>query len=133
MRVNTNILSSTCDNNAEICPAKILNKFTKTKNKRCPVSGCNLTNQDLFVSIEQKMIDTMLSCDLLTYCKEDNVKIILLISDDTDFFPPLVLGSTFNSNNHKKISLAIRNELLLDNYKAILNPFNVEIKIHKYE
>lgn len=133
IRVKSNIMTATCDENAEICPAKILNKFTKSKGKKCSVSGCNLTNQDIFISIEQKMIDTMLSCDFLTFCKEEFVKYILLISDDTDFFPPLALGSSYIVNSEKLVSLSIQNELLFESYKELFSPFNVNIKIKNYE
>jgi hypothetical protein len=133
LKVNTNLLTSICEENKNVCPAKILNKFTKSKNRICSVPGCTTKNKNVFISIEQKMVDTMLSCDLISFCNEIDIKYILLFSDDTDFFPPLALGSHIISESDKKITLAIKNALLLDNYKEILEPFNVEIIPHNYE
>lgn len=67
------------------------------KNGRCPTSGCNVTNSDLVYRHEQKIVDTMLTCDIL-FCAMRSYSFLLLISEDDDFLPPirtaLLRGST---------------------------------------
>lgn len=64
---------------------------------KCPVAGCNIPNNDLVYRSEQKIVDTMLTCDLL-YFSMQNYDYIMLISGDDDFLPPirtaLIRGST---------------------------------------
>ncbi|WP_370617676.1 hypothetical protein [Mumia sp. Pv 4-285] len=39
------------------------------------------------------MVDTMLSCDLLQASLDSAIGTILVVSDDTDFIPPLVAAA----------------------------------------
>ena len=53
----------------------------------CPKQGCKVGHADLVYRHEQKLVDTMLACDLIYAANQ--VDHIALVSDDDDFLPPL--------------------------------------------
>lgn len=68
------------------CMLPLMNTLIKTG--RCPKSECSAIGQNLVYRHEQKLVDTMLSCDLIHGggIQYDGV---VLISGDDDFLPPL--------------------------------------------
>jgi uncharacterized LabA/DUF88 family protein len=55
---------------------------------KCPKQGCNGGGLNLIYRHEQKIVDTMLSCDLIHAASKSHDKVILISGDD-DFLPPL--------------------------------------------
>lgn len=131
LRINTEALTKKCIENKEHCPVKIMQKFTKKKNKLCSVEGCSNKNENVFISYEQKMIDTMLACDLITISEKPIYTKIVLISNDTDFFPAIALSSLKKELN-QEIVVAINNEYNFDKYNLILSQFGINVKLHDY-
>jgi hypothetical protein len=68
------------------CALISMKKLLKTG--KCPRAGCMITADDLVFREEQKIVDTMLTCDLI-YAASDGVSHIALVSGDDDFLPPL--------------------------------------------
>lgn len=68
------------------CVLPLMKKLISNGN--CPKQGCGVTASDLVYRHEQKIVDTMLSCDLIHAANEGANKIILVSGDD-DFIPPL--------------------------------------------
>lgn len=68
------------------CPIPIVQKLLRTGT--CPTNGCTTGNKKLLYRNEQKIVDTMLTCDLL-YLSQQQYNEILLISQDDDFLPPI--------------------------------------------
>jgi uncharacterized LabA/DUF88 family protein len=68
------------------CSLQVAKNLLRTG--RCPSNGCSVTRADLVYRNEQKIVDTMLTCDLLYYSKLEYDH-IMLISGDDDFLPPL--------------------------------------------
>ncbi len=68
------------------CILPIVRKFIKTGN--CPKDECGATCSNLIYRNEQKIVDTMLSCDLI-FSGAKSSGAICLISGDDDFLPPL--------------------------------------------
>lgn len=68
------------------CVLPLMKKLISKGN--CPKQGCGVTASDLVYRHEQKIVDTMLSCDLIHAANEDTNRIILVSGDD-DFIPPL--------------------------------------------
>jgi len=68
------------------CVLPMIKKFLNKGS--CPKPGCKVANDNLIYRQEQKLVDTMLSCDLIHAAYEEDYKIILISSDD-DFLPPL--------------------------------------------
>jgi uncharacterized LabA/DUF88 family protein len=54
----------------------------------CPKAGCTVTNCDLVYRHEQKIVDTMLTCDLIHAVDRVSGRVVLVSGDD-DFLPPL--------------------------------------------
>lgn len=55
---------------------------------QCPKAGCNVVVGDLVYRHEQKIVDTMLACDLV-YAADRGHDRVVLVSGDDDFLPPL--------------------------------------------
>lgn len=126
LRINQEKLSQTCHDNSAICPIKLLNNFTKHKGKKCAVPGCENGHGDVFLTREQKMVDTIIACDLMYCCNEQNISNVQLISDDIDHIPALI-DSSSNSNPTGKYSIVMRNQKTLDTYSEIFQQFNINI------
>lgn len=91
IRVETAGLAN-CRNNKAYCPTRALSHFSRSPNTPCPVDGCSLTARDVFFRREQKMVDTMLACDILWLALQDDCGGILVCSNDVDVVPPLVVA-----------------------------------------
>lgn len=89
--VNRNVERTNCSNNKQNCPVEILIKFTKSRNRICNVPGCTIQNQQVFIQYGQKMVDTMMACDILTYGEEEDTGCIFVLTDDVDLFPSMTL------------------------------------------
>ena len=91
------------------------------KSGKCPVSSCSVTADDLIYRHEQKIVDTMLTCDMV-YAPTQNYGHLILVSSDDDFLPPLrtvLLRGTpvarFHPHpNRNRIPLGIRGTQLTD-------------------
>lgn len=68
------------------CVLPLMKKLLKNGN--CPKAGCGVAVGNLVYRHEQKIVDTMLSCDLIHAASFPEVRIILVSGDD-DFLPPL--------------------------------------------
>lgn len=84
------------------CPVRTLQHFTRKKGKVCSLDGCHVTNDEAFMVVEQKMVDTIMACDLLALCLEPNVKAIMVLTNDTDLLPPLFMGA---ATSEKRLQL----------------------------
>jgi uncharacterized LabA/DUF88 family protein len=58
------------------------------KNGKCPAVSCSVAHGSLLYRSEQKLVDTMLSCDLL-YAEKQGFDHIVVVSDDDDFIPAI--------------------------------------------
>lgn len=87
-------LSQHCTLSDGSCPARLLERFTKNRNRECHVGGCSVIHQDAFKRAEQKMVDTMIAVDLVDYSEHENILSIHLFSDDMDLIPPVIRSLT---------------------------------------
>ncbi len=129
LKVNSEFIDEMCENNKDRCPVKIINKFTKKKGKVCSIDSCLKTNNRIFTTIQQKMVDTLIACDLITFSEKNEYIEIILISDDIDFFPALALVSTKIEQDSQKVTLFIANKYNYENYKAILGKFKINLRL----
>lgn len=67
------------------CPLSAARKLLATG--KCPNTNCSTTG-DLIYRHEQKIVDTMLTCDLI-YLAQQPYDYLLVISNDDDFLPPI--------------------------------------------
>jgi hypothetical protein len=96
IRLSPTFLNALCSTR-EDCPARILKRFTASADKKCPASGCEVRSDEVFSTRQQKMVDTLMACDLLELCRDDNVIAIFLVTSDSDFLPPLVQAARLAS------------------------------------
>jgi hypothetical protein len=81
-----------CASDRTQCPASILRQITRSSARTCPADGCAVRSGDMFLTAEQKQVDTMMTADLLEVARDPN-SLVLCVSDDTDFVPGLVAAS----------------------------------------
>jgi len=98
-------LPTGCIGTNESCPVRILYRFAEKKTKKCPVGGCPATNESAFKVVEQKMVDTMLSCDIISLSEDQRVNGIIVVSDDFDLLPPIVMAVENSKKQSKQIVL----------------------------
>ena len=68
------------------CPLPLAKKLLKSG--KCPTSSCSVAADDLVYRHEQKIVDAMLTCDMI-YAPTQNYQYLILVSGDDDFLPPL--------------------------------------------
>lgn len=68
------------------CPLPLAKKLLQKGS--CPTEGCTSGGSPLIYRHEQKLVDTMLTCDLMYLSSKEYSKIILVSADD-DFLPPI--------------------------------------------
>jgi uncharacterized LabA/DUF88 family protein len=84
------------------CVLPMMKKLLRTG--ICPKHGCSITDDNLVYRHEQKLVDTMLSCDII-YSANFNLEKVILVSGDDDFLPPLrsiLLGGVAAIRFHPK-------------------------------
>ncbi|PUE78173.1 NYN domain-containing protein [Cronobacter sakazakii] len=68
------------------CPLPVVKKILQKGH--CPNTGCTSGVGPLVYRHEQKLVDTMLTCDLIYLSNQDN-DFLFIISADDDFLPPI--------------------------------------------
>lgn len=125
IRLDKQHLNNYCSNTNETCPARILDKFTKRKNKECATNGCTVINHYAYKHSEQKMIDTMMAIDIIDYGEHPNVKKIVLFSDDTDLVPSVIRCKIKDD----KIKIVASQSSAIEIYKDLESYFSVTLLI----
>lgn len=77
---------STVGCNSTTCPLPLVKKLLSKG--RCPTSGCISGGNTLVYRHEQKLVDTMLTCDLI-YLANQECDYLFIVSADDDFLPPI--------------------------------------------
>lgn len=93
VRLANNSLPLACVSPAD-CSVDLVRRFTKTWNKTCPRPGCTVKNNEAFVALEQKMVDTMMACDLIDASLSDGAPTIVVMTDDADIVPAIAMAAT---------------------------------------
>lgn len=68
------------------CVLPLVKQLLKTGT--CPVATCSIVSKDLLYRNEQKIVDSMLTCDLI-YSQRQGFHHVVLVSGDDDFIPPV--------------------------------------------
>jgi len=71
------------------CPVRSFARMTSNPDRLCPGDDCAITARSAFTAYEQKMVDTMLTCDLVELASNGSA-IVSVVSADTDFVPSLL-------------------------------------------
>jgi hypothetical protein len=68
---------------------------------RCPEKGCPIVTEDVFSYAEQKLVDTLLCCDLLALANRRPGPPVFIVSDDDDIVPAYILASANGALVHQ--------------------------------
>lgn len=107
------------------CPVILLRQFTNKKGKPCHIETCTVTNCNAFLVAEQKMVDTMLACDILAFAQDTQVAGIVVLSDDSDLLPPLAMATAMSK---KPLLLANSGRHGKSPYKGTLEALGISVK-----
>jgi uncharacterized LabA/DUF88 family protein len=66
----------------------------------CPESGCSVTTETVFAYNEQKLVDTMLCCDILALALRKPLTPIAVLSDDDDLAPAVLMAAKLGAPIH---------------------------------
>ncbi len=113
-----------CPNQPLNCPLRNIYRFTKHKKKVCPIESCTVTNRDAFVSVEQKMVDALLVCDMVEFATEPNVDCLLVVSADADILPGIAVAVAKGSS---RIVLGKTRGRSIDHYDNALSELGVTL------
>jgi hypothetical protein len=126
IRINHDCADDICQQNRTTCPKFLLYKFTSSKDKKCHVSDCDNLQKNVFKGAEQKMVDTLLACDIISSVEDSAVGGLMIISDDQDHLPSLALASIKKSSHIQSIVLGIQNERTIDFISTFMIPFQIK-------
>lgn len=123
--VNTDAQRERCGIDKSHCPVEIVKKISKAPRKICPVDNCTLKAEDIFQTFGQKMIDTMMACDILTIAEEPETDAIAVMTDDVDMLPALVVSAL--KYKHVSYYIATHNKQhALQDFPPMLNSYNIK-------
>ncbi len=126
IRINHECVDTFCNDNRSTCPKFILYKFTDKKTKKCPITSCENLQKNVFKGAEQKMVDTLIACDVIAISGDETTAGLLVISDDQDHLPSLAMANLREDYNIRPIILGIKNEKIIDFLNNFLLPFNIK-------
>jgi len=72
------------------CTVRAVSKWSSGT---CPHTGCTITAPEVFSYYEQKLVDTLLCCDLIALGKRSPGPVIFVLSDDDDIVPACLLAA----------------------------------------
>ena len=126
LRIDEEMQSENCKSNESRCPVHILKKFVNNKRTICQTEGCHTIHQHVFYRFEQKMVDTMMTCDTFTFASDPDVHSVYVVSDDIDLFPGIAISKVMNAG--KDVHLMVSCAQTMKRYACKLNHFNIDVQ-----
>lgn len=120
-----------CHHEPEKCPIHLVAKATRGHKVSCPIDGCETLDISQLVRLEQKMVDSMMNCDILEYIldKDSEVQVLEVVSDDIDFHPALALaGERYAEQNGVKLLLMVNNKQNSELYEQQLGAHHIQVQ-----
>jgi hypothetical protein len=105
--------------NPSSCSAQAVARWSRG---RCHVAGCSVSAQSVFTFSEQKLVDTLLCCDLLAIAMRGQTEPVFVISDDDDMVPAMLLGGRLGGAIH-----VLEGRARQSAYGALLQRYNIQI------
>jgi hypothetical protein len=94
LRLADRPLPMDCAGDVMTCPLRFVHRFARSRTQQCHISGCTVRNRDAFELVEQKMVDSLLCCDIIAYSRMPEMNVVVL-SDDLDVVPALAMATVF--------------------------------------
>lgn len=82
----------------DACPLTALQRLTRKKTATCSLPTCAVSTAEAFVVHEQKMVDTLLACDLLEATRQ-GVQNVVVVTSDTDLLPAALQAGSSGANH----------------------------------
>jgi hypothetical protein len=98
----------------------LLQRITRRSQRECHVDGCAVKNEEAFVLREQKMVDSMICCDLIALSAGGATLIVM--SDDLDVVPAVAMAA---SNGTRTVALVRSDEEVESLYAGELTDLGV--------
>ena len=122
--------SRVCNNDPSICPIHMIANATRGVAVSCPNKGCENIDINQLVRMEQKMVDSMMTCDILEYTQDKDYRVVEVVSDDVDLHPALALaGERYSAKNNVNLLLLLRNRVNMTAYSELLSPYHVDLRL----
>lgn len=121
-----------CHHSPDECPIHLVARATRGQRVTCPIDGCETLDVSQLVRLEQKMVDSMMNCDILEYILDKNseTKVLEVVSDDIDFHPALALaGERYAEANGVKLLLVVSNRQNRERYEHLLGAHHIQISV----
>jgi hypothetical protein len=112
-----------CAGDAMTCPLRFVHRFARRGAQQCHITGCTVRNRDAFELVEQKMVDSLICCDVIAYSRVTNMNVIVL-SDDLDVVPALAMATVFGEARVHLIRTSARDGL----YREHLTGVGVDLR-----
>ena len=130
LRIDVTKLGTVCQNQPDLCPVKILRKFTEHKSKVCHHDNCETNHSEVFFQREQKYVDSMMVCDVIAMSMDPDICAISAMTDDVDLFPSFSMAKMITGGS-KILNLLTPNVHHETLYQSILAEFGVNVKTIK--
>jgi uncharacterized LabA/DUF88 family protein len=88
---------------------------------RCHIAGCSVSANSVFTFNEQKLVDTLLCCDLIALAMRGETEPVFLVSDDDDMVPAVLLGGRLGGAIH-----ILEGRVRQSAYGALLQRYNIQ-------
>ena len=127
LRIDDTKLGTICQSQPDLCPVKILRKFTEHKTKVCHHENCKTNHSEVFFQREQKYVDSMMVCDVIAMSMDPDICAISAMTDDVDLFPSFSMAKMITGGS-KVLNLLTPNAHHETLYQSILAEFGVNVK-----
>lgn len=109
------------------CPVDSYFRLSKKKTAVCPAAGCEARVADCFIVREQKMVDTLLACDVVEgVCQGPGLVVVL--SSDSDLVPALLQASQIDA---AQVALVADRGLLPEEHVDLLRSLNIDVRLRE--
>lgn len=128
LRIDHSKIGEVCLAQPELCPIKILRKFTEHKSKVCHHVNCSTNHSEVFFERVQKYVDSMMVCDVIAMSMDPDMCAISVLTDDADVFPSFSMAKMI-TNGSIIMNLLTNNNKHEISYQSILGEFGVNVKL----
>jgi hypothetical protein len=77
----------------ESCPIDLMQRISRRPDRTCHVAGCAVRNDEAFLIREQKMVDSLITCDCLTLAGAE--ALVVVLSNDLDALPGVAIAASW--------------------------------------
>lgn len=118
-----------CHHKVDECPVQMVAKATRGHNVVCPIDGCQTIDVSQLVRMEQKMVDSMMTCDILEFTHDDDCRAVVVVSDDCDLHPALALaGEKYAAAMDVNLVLMVQNKKNSEQFERLLGAHHISIR-----